>query len=250
MTRNELEGGAFVTSVFQLHHDHREGWSEGVVVDREHGARGLSQYHVRLEAEVNAARRFPGSDCVVFVRSGTGTLTIGSRHFEVGPEMGAYVAPGETLTAQSASVESLDLLITVCPQCENPQWIEDGTSSFDEKHPLRIISREGQDRQATGDRFFQLLVDTRVGSEQITQFMGGIPHSKAPEHFHDYEEVICVLWGNGRLWTGEQSASVGPGSLIYIPRKQPHCLECDDDEGMLLVGHFYPAGSPAVRYGE
>ena len=46
----------------------------------------------------------------------------------------------------------------------------------------------------------------------------------------------------------EGSAPVGPGSMIFLPIRQPHCLECEDDDGMELVGIFYPAGSPAVNY--
>ncbi|MEE8108542.1 MAG: hypothetical protein V3T36_05245 [Gammaproteobacteria bacterium] len=60
--------------------------------------------------------------------------------------------------------------------------------------------------------------------------------------------MITVLSGNGLMWAGTESTPIRAGSMIFLPRKQAHCLECQDEEGMHLIGHFYPAGSPAVRY--
>jgi quercetin dioxygenase-like cupin family protein len=50
------------------------------------------------------------------------------------------------------------------------------------------------------------------------------------------------------MWTGNKHAEVKPGSMIFLPRKQAHCLECLDENGMELMGVFYPAGSPAINY--
>lgn len=36
--------------------------------------------------------------------------------------------------------------------------------------------------------------------------------------------------------------------MIFLPKKQPHCLECLDENGMELMGVFYPAGSPEINY--
>ena len=36
--------------------------------------------------------------------------------------------------------------------------------------------------------------------------------------------------------------------MIFLPREQPHNLECLDKNGMELMGIFYPAGSPAINY--
>ncbi|NND44121.1 MAG: cupin domain-containing protein, partial [Xanthomonadales bacterium] len=102
--------------------------------------------------------------------------------------------------------------------------------------------------QAAGEREFRLLVGPATGASQVTQFVGRIPQSSAPEHHHLYEEAICILSGEGRMWTGDRSAPVRPGSLIFLPRKQPHSLQCESADGMSLVGVFYPAGSPAVSY--
>ena len=101
---------------------------------------------------------------------------------------------------------------------------------------------------ATGERFYQLLVGKKMGSKQVTQFIGSIPKSKAPDHFHLYEEAITILKGRGYMWTGNQKTKVKKGSMIFLPRKQTHCLECTVDIGLKLMGTFYPSGSPTVSY--
>jgi len=106
------------------------------------------------------------------------------------------------------------------------------------------------DRRAlpTADRWYRVLVDDEIGSEQVTQFVGSIPPGRAPDHFHEYEEVLFILRGEGRMWAGETNTLIGPGSCIYLPRGQVHCVENTGSGELRLLGVFYPAGSPAVRY--
>jgi mannose-6-phosphate isomerase-like protein (cupin superfamily) len=92
------------------------------------------------------------------------------------------------------------------------------------------------------------LIDDRVGCEQVTQFVGSIPPGRAPDHFHHYEEVLFILKGEGRLWAGRTNTVIGVGSCIYLPKGQVHCLENTGPGELRLLGVFYPAGSPGVRY--
>ena len=82
----------------------------------------------------------------------------------------------------------------------------------------------------------------------MTQFVGSIPPGRAPDHFHEYEEVLFILRGEGRMWAGTISTPIEFGSCIYLPRKQVHCVENTGAGELRLLGVFYPAGSPAVRY--
>jgi len=82
----------------------------------------------------------------------------------------------------------------------------------------------------------------------VTQFVGFIPPGRAPDHFHEYEEVVCILEGQGRFWSGSSSAPVARGSCLYLPRGQPHCLENTGEAPLRIHGLFYPAGSPAIRF--
>ena len=86
------------------------------------------------------------------------------------------------------------------------------------------------------------------GSTQVTQVVGSIPPGRAPDHFHYYEEVLFILKGEGRMWAGETNAPISRGSCIYLPKRQIHCVENTGEGELRLLGVFYPAGSPSVRY--
>ncbi len=98
-------------------------------------------------------------------------------------------------------------------------------------------------RQRTGDRWYVELIQA-----EVTQFIGGIPPGRAPDHFHLYEEVICILDGVGVMHAGATSTPIAAGSCIFLPRKQRHCVENTGAGELRLLGVFYPAGSPSVRY--
>jgi len=108
-------------------------------------------------------------------------------------------------------------------------------------HSVRLSD---QPIQRTGDRWYRELIQS-----EITQFVGSIPPGRAPDHFHLYEEVLCILMGSGFLWADGKRTPVGPGSCVYLPKRQVHCLENSGSDELRLLGVFYPAGSPAVRYG-
>ena len=97
--------------------------------------------------------------------------------------------------------------------------------------------------QRTGDRWYRELIQS-----EVTQFIGGIPPGRAPDHFHLYEEVIFILDGAGRMHAGATSTPITAGSCIFLPRRQRHCVENFGPGELRLLGVFYPAGSPAVRY--
>ena len=97
--------------------------------------------------------------------------------------------------------------------------------------------------QRTGDRRYRELIQ-----REITQFVGSIPPGRAPDHFHLYEEMLCILHGSGVLWTGETKTPIGPGTCVYLPKREVHCMENTGSGELRLLGVFYPAGSPAVRY--
>jgi mannose-6-phosphate isomerase-like protein (cupin superfamily) len=97
--------------------------------------------------------------------------------------------------------------------------------------------------QHTGDRWYRELIQS-----EITQFVGSIPPGRAPDHFHLYEEMLCVLQGSGIVWSGDSRAPIGPGSCVYLPPRQVHCVENIGSGELRLLGVFYPAGSPTMRY--
>jgi mannose-6-phosphate isomerase-like protein (cupin superfamily) len=107
----------------------------------------------------------------------------------------------------------------------------------------QVVRLHDRPRQQTGDRWYAELIQA-----EVTQFVGSIPPGRAPDHFHLYEEVICILAGEGIMHAGDSSTAVAAGSCIFLPIRQRHCLENTGSGELRLLGVFYPAGSPAVRY--
>ncbi len=116
-------------------------------------------------------------------------------------------------------------------------------ADFSRPIPTGRLKPAATQMQRTGDRWYVELIQS-----EVTQFIGGIPPGRAPDHFHLYEEVICILDGAGIMHAGASSTPIAAGSCIFLPRKQRHCVENTGTGELRLLGVFYPAGSPAVRY--
>jgi mannose-6-phosphate isomerase-like protein (cupin superfamily) len=99
-----------------------------------------------------------------------------------------------------------------------------------------------------GDRFFQMLVDRRHGSDVVTQFIGNIPLSKGEPHRHLYEEALIFLKGEGVVWTETVKAEVKAGDVLFLPRKLLHSVQCTSERGLDVVGVIYPGDNPAINY--
>ncbi len=184
--------------------------------------------------------------------SGRVTVFVDGWPYEVGPDTGIYLRPSQTLTIDNHEPDPLVLISSQCPEPESspafvsPQTAPSPGSVRPEQSPVVYLS----DRPAvpTADRWYRVLVDEEVGSIQVTQFVGSIPSGRAPDHFHQYEEVLVILRGEGRMWAGETNTTIAAGSCIYLPRGQVHCVENTGTDELRLLGVFYPAGSPSVRY--
>jgi mannose-6-phosphate isomerase-like protein (cupin superfamily) len=185
------------------------------------------------------------SDEVFYVLEGACMVVIDTRAYEVGAETGIYLRPGQTLKVQNAGPDVVRFVSSQCPE-ETDDVVDQPAKAGGDLPPIVKLS----DRRAlpTADRWYRVLVDDEIGSEQVTQFVGSIPPGRAPDHFHEYEEVLFILRGEGRMWAGEMNTPIGPGSCIYLPRRQVHCVENTGAGELRLLGVFYPAGSPAVRY--
>jgi mannose-6-phosphate isomerase-like protein (cupin superfamily) len=166
------------------------------------------------------------------------TVQLDDRTFDLEPETGFYLRAGKVLSVLNPSKVPVILVSVQCPKSANNK---DATSF----PGVRLTDRAAT---PTADRWYRVLVDEEVGSSQVTQFVGSIPPGRAPDHFHQYEEVLFILRGQGRMWAGQTNTPIGPGSCIYLPRKQVHCVENTGTNELRLLGVFYPAGSPSVRY--
>ena len=177
---------------------------------------------------------------------------INGHPYDVDPDTGIYLRPGETFAINNPGPDSIVIVSCRCPEPESaPEFVTPvATPSSDSASSTRppLVRLADRPAQPTADRWYRVLVDDEVGSTQATQFVGSIPPGRAPDHFHQYEEVLFILRGEGRMWAGETNTPIAPGSCIYLPKGQVHCVENTGTDELRLLGVFYPAGSPSVRY--
>jgi quercetin dioxygenase-like cupin family protein/CDGSH-type Zn-finger protein len=247
-SRAMLDNGCYVIRVPESAMERRGSLRIFPVIGARDGAKHLSQYFAVVEPGDCPVQRYPGVDVTLFVVSGRGHLQIADRWFELAPGTGACVKPGEGFRLSSDGGEPMVVNISVCPQCEQPEYLDKMPSEFDASVPERAQPVDEEKREAMADRFFQVLVDEEQHGTPVTLFIGEIPKSRAAHHRHLYEETITILSGEGYLWTDETKTPVRVGDTIFLPRKQHHSLECTDPSGMRLVGVFYPSMSPAINY--
>jgi CDGSH-type Zn-finger protein/quercetin dioxygenase-like cupin family protein len=244
-----LTGGCFVLTPAPELLERRSGTMRfAPVIHHEDGAAFISQFYAELDSGSSNVMSFPECDVVLFIRSGTGTVTISGREFPVAAETGVLVRPGEGFHVRAAGNGTMRLLLTACPQAQTPTSLASMPDNFDVSVPQRVGRVDAALREPMADRFYQVLVGEHSGESLITEFIGEIPLSRAAAHRHLYEEAIMVLAGEGFLWTEQSRAAVAPGDILFLPRKILHSLECTSAGGLRLMGVFYPSGSPAVNY--
>jgi quercetin dioxygenase-like cupin family protein len=101
---------------------------------------------------------------------------------------------------------------------------------------------------ATGSRSFQVLLGPDNGCCRATMFVGAVPPGAAPWHFHNYDEIICVLRGDGVYHQASGRQPTRPGSVVRIPPRTVHINENAAAEEMHVLGVFTPAGSPSAAF--
>ena len=177
-------------------------------------------------------------------------ISINGRAYHIERNTGIYIRPNETFAINNPGPHPLVVVSSQCPDPNRPPEFASTTlaSSSLSDTPGPLIRLADRPAQSTANRWYRVLVDDEVGSTQATQFVGSIPPGRALDHFHNYEEVLFILKGEGRMWAGETNAPIAPGSCIYLPKGQVHCVENTGAGELRLLGVFYPAGSPSVRY--
>jgi len=182
------------------------------------------------------------------------SVSVDGETYEVSAQSGFYLRPGQTLIVNNPGREPVVMISAQCPDISSEGLeVDPGRrgrlrSQQEGSGGFQAVRLGDKAAIPTADRWYRVLVDDEVGSEQVTQFVGSIPPGRAPDHFHQYEEVLFILRGEGRMWAGETKTPIGPGSCIYLPRGQVHCVENTGNDELRLLGVFYPAGSPSVRY--
>lgn len=268
-----LEGGCRVTEMFEgvpFESGTLRVWPQ---VGRRTGAQAISLRVLEFAPGVSPGLSNRSSDEILYVLGAhwdrgriarlnvsheesaahSATVFIDGRSLEVGPATGIYLQPNQTLTVANPGSEPLVMISSQCPEPLAAAFkitspVTSPAASLIPPDRLPIVRLADRPALPTGDRWYRVLVDDKVGSLQVTQFVGSIPPGRAPDHFHGYEEVLFILHGAGRMWAGETHTPIAEGSCVYLPKGQVHCVENTGDGELRLLGVFYPAGSPSMRY--
>lgn len=217
------------------------------LVNAELGSRYQTQILFEVSGGPSPILSLGKRDVILFIGAGKGTVTISGKPFSVQATDGVYIRPAEAVQIAAAAGETLRVFVLSCPLGEI-EWLAQMPDNFDSQQPQRVASVDPRQRTEMGPRYFQILVDKRIGSRVITQFIGHIPPSKAAPHRHLYEEAIIILSGEGCMWTEDRKAPVAAGDVIFLPRKQLHSLEATSAAGMDVVGVICPGDNPSINY--
>jgi mannose-6-phosphate isomerase-like protein (cupin superfamily) len=217
------------------------GVTAAEMLDDRHGCRGLHQRRLRFAGGTGSAGgggafagTAGGQGEAWYVITGTGLLdTERSGRIALAPGTAVWLEPGLGYACQAEATEDLEILaVTVRAGSAAP-----GPSR-------RVVQLAACEPERTGDREFRVLLSEGL---TITQFAGLIPPGRAPAHHHTYDEVVHVLAGRGVVHLSGSTVEIGPGTSIYLPPYQPHCLENTGSGPLEVLGVFYPAGSPAAK---
>lgn len=220
---------------------HREEGDTAAVLVSEGDATGCPWLELSVIdfAPGRSAERPTGDrETLLFVVDGEGTLVAGGAEHRLEPQTGALVPPGTGWAVDAAGTDDLRIVAVAARPA-------DGLPAG-EVAVVRLADQEA--RAATGDRAFRVVVDPAAGCRSATQFVGFVPPGRAPDHFHQYDEVIYVLAGRGVLHMDGRSTPFGAGATVHLPPRLVHCLENVGDDQLVVLGVFTPAGSPSDAF--
>ena len=185
-----------------------------------------------------------GCDTLIFIREGSATLQIDSEKYELKEKTAALVKSGSTYNWLSGkALKAVEISIP------------DKTFPYSRKNTVEASNYTPVVKQgamptgdATGNRQFEVLYSAANGSGSATMFVGFIPTSGAPDHYHLYDEVCHIVQGGGELHVGDTVQKIEAGSTFVVSPRLLHSIRNDREEDLWILGTFRPAGSPAAAY--
>lgn len=217
------------------------------LVDAPEHAEPLTCRLLRCESGRSLVRRRTLDDELLYVVAGEGTLSLDVRSFGLVPGTAALVLAGE---AWQLAVPDRGALVVVAVRVPAPPGPWGSALARPSSSRLYTTSLGGQDREeATSGREFELLFNPARGSRGATQFVGFIPASGAPAHYHLYDEICVILRGRGLLRVADRPAQpLTEGAAFAVTPRLLHSLENTGEGDLWLLGVFRPAGSAAAAY--
>lgn len=243
-----LDGHCYVIRADATRPADAPDWWCRTIVSTDMGAQHQAQFYAELQRGQSPVLASAAGDVVLWTVEGAGEIEISGRRFPIARDTGVYVRGGEAFRLEQAGTDRLAVHIHACPATPSLDICDAMPDNFDAAWPYRLAIVDESQRHAMGPRYFQMLVDKRIGSATATQFIGHIPQSKAEMHRHLYEEALVILSGDGVIWNDGARARVAAGDVIFFPRKHRHSLQCTATEGMNVVGLIHPGDNPGINY--
>ncbi len=246
--RVPLDDACYVFSTKRAKLTRHGAMSYCAIVTPSTGAQHQSQFYAEIETGASPIIGADSRQTVLFATAGCGEAEISGRRFAFGPRTGLSVRPNEAYRIVNSGPTPVKLFISCGPGQEELTFHDDMPADFDETFRDRCAEIDPSQRHAMAERFFQILVNRAHGSTHMTQFIGNIPRSKAEPHRHLYEEALIFLNGAGVVWTEHAKTEVGPGDVLFLPRKLSHSVQCTVDGGFDVVGVICPGDNPSISY--
>ncbi len=225
-------------------------WTSRTLICQKNGAKYIAQTVNEYDRGSSPLLVNPRAEEVLYAVNGSGLCHIAGFAYDLQPGVGAYIPPGAPYSIENQGPEKLLIVSVCCPEDDTRHIVREvpPTSTAHGEAPRRVVREQDRQPIPVGERRFKLMVDQGLGCQRITQFIGFVPASRAPFHYHTYEEAIFILEGAGIVHVKEGSCEFGPGTSIYLPIGLWHCLENPGPGPVRLLGAFYPSGSPAAAY--
>lgn len=184
------------------------------------------------------------NDTLAYVLAGGGQLCVGEQRHDLAPGFAFQVHAGTEWAIKDA--QGLSLLVFCVPAPVTP-WAARLAAPISEVVDVSYLGAQAMNA-ATGDRQYEVLFDRTRGSRGATMFVGFIPTSGAPEHYHLYDEICVIVRGSGTLHAGGRSQALSVGSSFHVAPRFLHALENPNPEDLWILGVFRPEGSAAAAY--
>jgi mannose-6-phosphate isomerase-like protein (cupin superfamily) len=224
-------------------------WTARTVISQSSGAQRITQTVSDYSAGRSPAVVNPKAEEVLYVAGGHGKCRVNGFEYALRSGAAIFVPPGAVYSVENSGAENIRVISSCCPEDPERHIVDGPPPAASGTPPTLLIHEDHRDDIRAGqDRLFRYLVYTDVGCKQITQFAGWIPPSKAPVHYHTYEEGIFILEGHGVVHTDDASCEFEAGDSIYFPVGVRHCIENPGTSTIKLLGAFYPSGSPGEAY--
>ena len=219
--------------------------TERVLISGEHYAEPMLHRSLHVAEGTSDVRIDPAHDEYLYVLAGEVDVSIDGERVSATAGTAFQILAGETwhMTVANGSAHVLSFLV---PAPVTP-WAAALAKPVDRvEHVARLGAQVQQ--AATADRQFEVLFNRDRGSRGATMFVGFIPTSGAPEHYHLYDEICVIVRGSGILHTRGVEQPFTVGSAFHVAPRLLHALENPHPEDLWLLGVFRPEGSAAAAY--